>query len=65
MLYADMFRFGYVKRIYRAAHGKETEQWTKFFEELFNTQEAFINKEETTVRFVRQQWDRKMATVKI
>ena len=26
---------------------------------------AFINKEETTVRFVRQQWDGKMATVKI
>jgi hypothetical protein len=40
----DMFRFGYVKRIHLASHGKVTEQ-------------AFMNKEKTTVRAVRQQWD--------
>ena len=33
-LYADMFRFGYVKRIPFAAHGKVTEQWTNFVEDL-------------------------------
>jgi len=56
-LYAEMFRFGYVKRIHLTAHGKVTEQWTNFVAEAFNTQEAFMNKEKTTVRAVRQQWD--------
>jgi hypothetical protein len=42
-LMTDMFRFGYVKRIHLASHGKVTE--------------AFMNKEKTTVRAVRQQWD--------
>ena len=56
-LYADMFRFGYIKRIHLAAHGKVTEQWKNFVEDLFNTQEAFMNKKKTTVRAVRQQWD--------
>ena len=63
-LYADMFRFGYVKRIHLAAHGKVTEQWANFVEDLFNTQEAFMNKEKTTVRAVRQQWDARIELFK-
>jgi len=63
-LMADMFRFGYVKRIHLASHGKVTEQWTNFVEDLFNTQEAFMNKEKTTVRAVRQQWDARIELFK-
>jgi len=63
-LMADMFRFGYVKRIHLASHGKVTEQWTNFVEDLFNTQEAFMNKEKTTVRAIRQQWDARIELFK-
>ena len=63
-LMAEMFRFGYVKRIHLAPHGKVTEIWTNFIEELFNTQEGFMGKEKTSVRAVRQQWDARIELFK-
>jgi hypothetical protein len=63
-LMTDMFKYGYVQRIHLAPHGKVTEQWTKFVDDLFITQEAFIGKEKTTVRAVRQQWDARIESFK-
>ena len=48
-LYAGLFRFGYHERIHNAPHGKVTEHWTKFVNDLFNTQEDFMGKEKTSV----------------
>lgn len=63
-LFTDMFKLGYVKRIHLAPHGKVTEQWTNFVDDLFITQEAFMGKEKTTVRAVRQQWDARIESFK-
>jgi len=62
-----MFIFGYVKRIHPASHGKVTEHWTNFVEDLFNTPllELIVNNEMLEWSFLRRQWDGKMATVKI
>ena len=49
-LFAVLFRFGYHERIHTAPHGKVLEHWTKFVDDLFNTQEGFMGKEKTTVR---------------
>ena len=63
-LFAVLFRFGYHERIHTAPHGKVLEHWTKFVDDLFNTQEGFMGKEKTSVRAVRQQWDARIESFK-
>ena len=56
-LYVPLFKFGYHEKMHLVPHGKVTEYWTKFVDELFATLEGFMGKEKVTVRAVRQQWD--------
>jgi hypothetical protein len=62
-LYTPMFRLGYELKIHLAKHGKVTEEWNNFQNQLYQ-QNGFIGHEPGSIESIKLQWKNRIETYK-
>lgn len=63
VLYTPMFRLGYELKIHLAKHGKVTEEWNCFQNQLYQ-QNGFIGHEPGSIESIKLQWRNRIETYK-